>query len=102
MKHSRLRNTAFALEPLPKGALGNRKQGDIGQMHPQTIIALLALVSAGALGGCNTMHGLGEDMRQGGIALSNAASQTQENMSSPARGTPAPAISMDRARALAL
>ena len=62
----------------------------------------MALVSAGALGGCNTMQGLGEDMRQGGIALSNAASQTQENMSSPARRTPTASISMDRARALAL
>ena len=72
-------------------------------MHPHKAIAVLAFIAAGALAGCNTMEGLGEDMRQGGIAISNAANQTQENMSAPPPAdASAPRISMDRARSLAL
>lgn len=63
-----------------------------------------ALLAAGALASCNTMQGLGEDMREGGIALSHAARQAQDNGSEPAPPVEAPAarISMDRARSLAL
>ena len=67
-------------------------------------MVVATLFASGALASCNTMQGLGEDMRQGGIALSNAASQTQENMTEPppAAEAASPRISMDRARSLAL
>ncbi len=70
----------------------------------QRTTVVVALLAAGALAGCNTVQGLGEDMRQGGIAISNAASQTQEDMSRPPPSAEAPGthISMDRARTLAL
>ncbi len=72
-------------------------------MRPLRAAAIIALLSTAALAGCNTVQGFGEDMRQGGIALSDAANQTREDMSAPqpsdAQG---PRISMDRARSLAL
>ena len=70
-------------------------------MRFQRASAAVALIAAGILAGCNTMHGLGEDMRQGGVALSNAATQAQDNMSAPPPAE-TPRISMDRARSLAL
>ena len=75
-------------------------------MRPDRTIVVVALLASSALASCNTMEGLGEDMRQGGIALSHAASQAQDNMSEPppaeAQSRAAPSISMDRARSLAL
>ncbi len=73
-------------------------------MHPHRATAVLALIATGGLASCNTVQGLGEDMRQGGIAISNAASRTQENISAPPPSAQAPGthISMDRARTLAL
>ena len=72
-------------------------------MHSQRATALVALIAAGVLAGCNTMQGLGEDISQGGAALSSAATQTQANMSAPPpTSNPGPRISMDRARTLAL
>ena len=70
--------------------------------HKTTVV--VALLATGALAGCNTVQGFGEDMRQGGIAISNAATQTQENMSAPppSAESASPRISMDRARTLAL
>lgn len=70
-------------------------------MHAHKVPALLAFIALSTLAACNTMQGLGEDMRQGGIALSDAAAQARDNISEPAR-TSGQRISMDRARSLAL
>ena len=72
-------------------------------MHSHRATALAALIAAGALAGCNTMQGLGEDISQGGAALSSAASQARQDMSAPPPAdASSPRISMDRARSLAL
>jgi predicted small secreted protein len=72
-------------------------------MHSHRATAVVALTTTVLLAGCNTMQGLGEDMRQGGIALSDAATRAQDNSSSsPPADAQAPRISMDRARTLAL
>jgi len=72
-------------------------------MYAHKIPALLAFIALSALAACNTMQGLGEDMRQGGVALSDAATQARDNMSEPAPAqTSGQRISMDRARSLAL
>ena len=72
-------------------------------MHSHRAIAAAAIAATGILASCNTIQGLGEDMRQGGIAISSAASQTQQDMSAPPPSqASSPAISMDRARSLAL
>ena len=72
-------------------------------MHSHSATALVALMAAFALAGCNTMQGLGEDISQGGAALSSAATQARQDMSAPPPAeASAPRISMDRARTLAL
>lgn len=72
-------------------------------MHFRKTLAAVIILAGGAVASCNTMQGLGEDMRQGGIALSNAATRAQDNMSEPPPVDEArPRISMDRARSLAL
>ena len=72
-------------------------------MRPHLAIAVTSLIATGLLASCNTMEGLGEDMRQGGIALSNAANNAQQDVSAPPPAeAAAPRISMDRARSLAL
>ncbi|MBE0623420.1 MAG: entericidin A/B family lipoprotein [Burkholderiales bacterium] len=36
-------------------------------------LVLLALIAAFVLGGCNTVEGLGKDVKQGGAAIERAA-----------------------------
>lgn len=42
--------------------------------------AMLLLCSAFALGACNTMRGAGQDVSSAGHAVSDAATQTQNDM----------------------
>jgi predicted small secreted protein len=42
-----------------------------------TLLTMLGLL--GVLAGCNTMHGLGEDIEQGGSNLKNKATEVQKN-----------------------
>ncbi len=37
------------------------------------LITLLSLIAAFALAGCNTVHGVGQDIEKAGEAISNAA-----------------------------
>jgi len=39
----------------------------------KTNIVLLSLLAAFALGGCNTMQGVGKDLKQGGETIERAA-----------------------------
>ena len=39
------------------------------------LIALLSLITAIALAGCNTVHGIGKDIEKAGEAISGAASK---------------------------
>lgn len=45
-----------------------------------TFIAIAALA---ALGACNTVHGMGQDVQAGGRAVSQAATETQADMQTP-------------------
>ncbi|WP_438764855.1 entericidin A/B family lipoprotein [Kushneria sp. TE3] len=42
-------------------------------MKRMTLLVVVMLLSAGVLGGCNTMHGAGEDISDGGQAIQNAS-----------------------------
>ncbi|SFC72043.1 Predicted small secreted protein [Kushneria avicenniae] len=42
-------------------------------MKRMMLLMVVMLLSAGVLGGCNTMHGAGEDISDGGQAIQNAA-----------------------------
>ncbi|WP_457808853.1 entericidin A/B family lipoprotein [Kushneria sp. EE4] len=42
-------------------------------MKRMTLLVVIMLLSAGVLGGCNTMHGAGEDISDGGQAIQNAS-----------------------------
>ncbi|WP_189517315.1 entericidin A/B family lipoprotein [Kushneria pakistanensis] len=42
-------------------------------MKRMTLLMLAMLLSVGVLGGCNTMHGAGEDISDGGKAIQNAS-----------------------------
>jgi predicted small secreted protein len=39
----------------------------------------MMLVFVGALAGCNTMHGLGQDIERGGEKLQNKADEVKKN-----------------------
>lgn len=41
---------------------------------------VVALMSAIAIAGCNTVHGMGQDVQAGGSAVSTAAAETQASM----------------------
>jgi len=44
------------------------------------IFAILTMLGMlGVLAGCNTMHGLGEDIERGGTNLQNKAEEVQRN-----------------------
>ncbi|ARS52888.1 entericidin [Kushneria konosiri] len=42
-------------------------------MKRMMLLMVVMLLSAAVLGGCNTMHGAGEDISEGGQAIQNAA-----------------------------
>lgn len=44
---------------------------------------LIALAVVAALGACNTVHGMGQDVQAGGRAVSQAATETQADMQAP-------------------
>lgn len=44
------------------------------------IVAMILLVTVGALFGCNTMEGAGKDIQQGGKAVSKTAKDVKSEM----------------------
>lgn len=48
-------------------------------MLKRILATLLMLGVLGALAGCNTMHGLGQDIERGGDKLKNKADEVKRN-----------------------
>ena len=48
-------------------------------MFKRIFAILMMLGILGALAGCNTMHGLGQDIEKGGANLQNKADQVKKN-----------------------
>ena len=46
----------------------------------QKLAAILVLLMAGALTGCNTIQGAGKDIERGGEKIQNGAKSVQEKM----------------------
>jgi predicted small secreted protein len=44
------------------------------------LLALYLLLAIGALGGCNTMQGMGKDIERGGEKLQDSSKETRERM----------------------
>ncbi len=49
-------------------------------MMRTTLVALLAVLAATLLGGCNTIAGAGKDIERGGQAIRDAAKDVQRKM----------------------
>lgn len=65
---------------------------------PYSIIAAAALIAgAGALAACNTMAGAGQDIQQGGSALTNSADKHGADTTPAPADQTAPAPSPDTA-----
>ena len=57
-------------------------EGDIATTHPKdaemkTLIALITAIALGALAGCNTIEGAGQDVKATGQAVEKAANQAK-------------------------
>ena len=48
-------------------------------MFKKTFTILMMFAFVGALAGCNTMHGLGQDIERGGEKLQNKADDVKRN-----------------------
>ncbi len=49
-------------------------------MHYSIRTSVVAVAALAALGACNTVHGMGQDVQAGGSAVAQAATQTQADM----------------------
>lgn len=53
-------------------------------MHIDIRTSVIAITALAALGACNTVHGMGQDVQAGGSAVSQAAAETQADMQASA------------------
>ncbi|GHC25636.1 hypothetical protein GCM10010082_18250 [Kushneria pakistanensis] len=65
-------NEQGVLQSLTRAA-GRPITREMNTMKRMTLLMLAMLLSVGVLGGCNTMHGAGEDISDGGKAIQNAS-----------------------------